>query len=230
MLKMKLYLLEYYKKSVDFFKDIMFFLSAILPMSIISLVKFIFIEVYNIEENSCKIKEINVQIILIFYCLFIIVGVGFLIILLLKKDDKNVSAEGNRYKILKIENETESIGLGYYSIFVLTSLSIPNINLYVDFSMFLFCIIVLGVIYCKHEMFYINIGLLLFGKKIYVIEAENTIDKKIQILYLIANRNARFNKYLSFKRKNLLANKRIVFLKNNQLKEESEEDEAKDKE
>ena len=139
-------------------KKICFYLSAFIPLYALLIIKILI----NIVFGNLHFNILN-SLSLALYALSIIFGlVGVKLALTQAK-----SAKTNIF-ITKKESLTEQYFLGYFSIFVLFALSF-EIELVSMFVVFWLIIIMIGVVYVKNNMFYINPFLNLLGFNFYEI-------------------------------------------------------------
>lgn len=164
------------------FRKLVMYFSAFLPMFSIMWTKEILLIFRNILEKPCEYSWSSIysnpyligEIIVIFL-------VGLILYCLLKRDQR-ISVYTITLKSVK--NRSAEYYLSYYSLFILAligfSLTDP-----IDLIILLLLLIVLGIVYIKNNLFFMNPTVNIFQSYIYEIEYEtgqtNTIISKLII-------------------------------------------------
>lgn len=143
-------------------QKIFLYLSAFIPLYSLIVIKLL-IEILN---NNLTFNVLN-TITLILLLFLISLGVFGLIF-----ETKKNKIERKKIKILKKKNITEQHFLGYFSLFVLFALTfeLEKISMFI---VFLIIICLIGVVYIKNDLFYINPLLNILGYNFYDIEYLN---------------------------------------------------------
>lgn len=161
------------------FRKLIMYISAFLPMLVIMWIKDVLIGVCNVIDMPWKFKWSSVYLnpFLISELVFIVL-IGLLIMWLLKRDKK----AGSYTVTLKgVKNRSAEYYLEYYSLFILAliefSLTDP-----IDLIVLVLLLVVLGVVYIKNDLFFMNPTINIFRSFIYEVEYETsqaTITKLI---------------------------------------------------
>lgn len=150
-------------------KNVLLYLSAFIPMYILMFIKqCIELAIGNIKPN--------------FLCFFVLGFLVVIIILGLLGLELEWNGDGAQsYKIILINktNTTDEHFLGYFSLFVLFAITfdLSKISMFVLFVAILFMI---GVVYVKNKLFYINPFLNILGYNFYDITYKEVGGKKSQ--------------------------------------------------
>lgn len=137
-------------------KNLFLYISAFIPMYLLILVELL-IDIINHNLRFNVLNTLNLSMLL----LLTVLGVIGVIWNILFGVDKEIEIE-----ILSINNITDQHFLGYFSLFVLFSLSfdLSKISMFVVFILILFMI---GVVYIKNDLYYINPFLNILGYNFY---------------------------------------------------------------
>lgn len=175
------------------FKKIFLYLSSYIPIIFIIIIKdFIILLMAGIKNNDYSLL-LNWNLI------------GVFIVLLVTIIIFTVSIFGNRkltidrVKIINIRNKTNDYYAQYFSMFILSLLGFSLLNL-VDIIVFVLILLVLGIVYIKNGLFYINPTLNLLNNYIYVVDYESNgeiIRDKIVLYKKKLNNNSIIDLYVS---------------------------------
>lgn len=151
------------------FRKLVMYISAFLPMFLIMWIKEVLVGIRNVVEKPWRYswESIYHNRYLIAELAFIII-IGILISWLLKRNKKT-----GKYTVsLKtVKNRSAEYYLAYYSLFVLAliefSLTDP-----IDLTVLVLLLIVLGVVYIKNDLFFMNPTINIFQSYIYEVEYE----------------------------------------------------------
>lgn len=160
-------------------RKLVMYISAFIPMLLIMWIKEVLLGVLNVLEKPWKYTwdSIYLNPYLIAEIAFIIL-IGCAFFLLLKRNKKT-----SVYTITlkKVKNRSAEYYLAYYSLFILAliefSLTDP-----IDLVVLLLLLIVLGVVYIKNDLFFMNPTINIFQSYIYEVEydiSQTTITKLI---------------------------------------------------
>lgn len=163
-------------------KDVLLFLSAFIPMYVLILLK----EIVEIINDNLTFNVLNT---LVFVLLLLLIFLGLLGLWLEihKSDNKSVDVV-----ILEAENITDRHFLGYFSLFVLFAITfdLSRVSMFVVFVIILSMI---GIVYVKNKLFYINPFLNILGFNFYKIKYRQGEELKCtKIFYrgaLLTNKN-----------------------------------------
>lgn len=155
-------------------KNILLYLSAFIPMYILILVK----QTIEMLIGNIKTNWLNV-LVLVLLVLVILLG-----LLGLKLEIFNNQEKCKKVKVLSKQNTTDQHFLGYFSLFVLFSITfdLSKVSMLV---VFIFIIAMIGVVYVKNKLFYINPFLNIMGYNFYDItyKEENKAEEKMSRLF-----------------------------------------------
>lgn len=137
-------------------KKILLYLSAFVPLYFLVLLKLII----NIIFNNLSFNILNTTatiLLLTAICLGIIGAVVSL---------KHSETNSQSIRIIKQKSITEQYFLGYFSLFVLFALSfeLEKVSMFV---VFVLVIVLIGIVYIKNDLFYINPFLNILGYNFY---------------------------------------------------------------
>lgn len=140
-------------------QKIFLYLSAFIPLYCLIIIKLI-IEIIN---KNLTFNILNTITLILMFLLILLGVVGIFI----ENHKKTYSI--NKIKIVKKTSITEQHFLGYFSLFVLFALTfeLERISMFV---IFLIIITLIGVVYIKNDLFYINPLLNILGYNFYDIE------------------------------------------------------------
>ena len=153
---------------MNIFKKILLYLSAFIPLYVLLLIK-ISIELIN---QNLTFNILNTTLICL---LCLLSGFGLLGIFLSFNQDKKV-----QITVLGYKNLTEKHFLGYFSLFVLFALTF-QIELVCMTVVFFLILVMIGIVYIKNNLFYINPFLNIIGFSFYNIEYQTNSSKKTGI-------------------------------------------------
>lgn len=158
-------------------KKIIMYLSAFLPMFWLVLIKDYVIILKDALSGKGKFDDlINVQ-------LFIVLGIVILISIcavILISGNKNLSKD--LVVVTKVTNRTAEYYLSYFSLFVLELFTISFTDI-VDIILISILLLLLGIVYIKNGLFFINPTMNIFRSFIFEVEFSdgNNIRTKILI-------------------------------------------------
>lgn len=139
-------------------KNVLLFLSAFIPMYILILLK----QIVELINGNIEINILN-TIVLVFLIIVILLGIVGLLLEIYNKKQKSTEVV-----ILSRDNITDQHFLGYFSLFVLFAITfdLSKISMFV---VFVDILIMIGVVYVKNKLFYINPFLNILGYNFYSI-------------------------------------------------------------
>lgn len=174
-------------------KKIFLFLSAFIPMYFLLWVKL----VLDIINHNLTFNVLNTTF---FILLIIVIIVGSFGTFKIIYDDQ---LKSTYVTIVESINITDQHFLGYFSLFVLSAVSfdLSKVNMAV---VFVFIIVMIGIVYIKNQLFYINPFLNIFGYNFYKISYIE--DNKTKTDYVFCKNDivvglgyyVKFNKNFSF--------------------------------
>jgi len=156
-------------------KRVGLFLSSFVPLFCLLIIK----EMVEILNCNWTFNFLNT------FLLIILIFMLFSSVLILVKTIKELNDfNGEKIKLIKKENLTHQNFLGYFSLFVLFAVTF-EIEMYSMALIFFIILFLIGVVYIKNDMYFINPLLNLMGYSFYNIEYE-TINgelKTVNIFY-----------------------------------------------
>lgn len=155
-------------------KKILMYLSAFLPMFIIMFIRDLSSLISDVLNGDAKWPDLNNPLIIGEIIFIAIVSIAFLYLM---KNNKNRTTR--QMKIVSLNNRSAEYYLGYYSVFLLSLISFSLLDL-VDVITLALLMIVLGVVYIKNGLFFMNPTINIFQSMIYEVETESG-DKKLII-------------------------------------------------
>lgn len=167
-------------------RKVAMYLSAFLPMLFILWVKEILLfiqkivykpEVYtwsSLYKNPFLISEIAFMLL-----------IGCYVLLLIKNNKKTATY---RITLKKVKNRTTEYYLAYYSLFILALIEF-SLSDVIDLVVIAMLLIVLGVVYIKNDLFFINPTINIFQSFIYEIEYD---DDRTTFTKLVISRDRLF--------------------------------------
>lgn len=174
-------------------KKIFLFLSAFIPMYFLLWVKL----VLDIINHNLTFNVLNTTF---FILLIIVIIVGSFGTFKIIYDNQ---IKSTYVTIVESNNITDQHFLGYFSLFVLSAVSfdLSKVNMAV---VFVFIIVMIGIVYIKNQLFYINPFLNIFGYNFYKISYIE--DNKTKTDYVFCKNDivvglgyyVKFNKNFSF--------------------------------
>lgn len=165
-------------------KNIMLFLSAFIPMYFLIWVKLV-MELIN--DNL----HFNVLNTIVFVALIVVIVLG---LIGLKLEIFNQKEKSQKVIIMEWNNITDRHFLGYFSLFVLFAITfdLSKVSMVVVFVLIL-CMI--GVVYVKNKLFYINPFLNILGFNFYKISYKVENDEQILQTHIFYRGNLKENKF-----------------------------------
>ena len=165
-------------------KNIMLFLSAFIPMYFLIWVKLV-MELIN--DNL----HFNVLNTFVFVSLIVVIALG---LLGLKLEIFNQKEKSQKVIIMEWNNITDRHFLGYFSLFVLFAITfdLSKVSMVVVFVLIL-CMI--GVVYVKNKLFYINPFLNILGFNFYKISYKIENDEQVLQTHIFYRGNLKENKF-----------------------------------
>ncbi len=160
-------------------RKLVMYLSAFLPMFLIMWIKEILLGIRNVLDKPWKYSWESVYLnpyLIIEFAIIVLVGIALFGLL---RRNRNTGAYTITLKTVK--NRSAEYYLAYYSLFILAliefSLTDP-----VDLMVLVLLLIVLGIVYIKNDLFFMNPTINIFQSYIYEVEYETnqaTITKLI---------------------------------------------------
>lgn len=165
-------------------KNIMLFLSAFIPMYFLIWIKLV-MELIN--DNL----HFNVLNTIVFVALIVVIVLG---LLGLKLEIFNQKEKSKKVIIMEWNNITDRHFLGYFSLFVLFAITfdLSKVSMVVVFVLIL-CMI--GVVYVKNKLFYINPFLNILGFNFYKISYKVENDEQVLQTHIFYRGNLKENKF-----------------------------------
>ena len=170
-------------------KEISLYLSAFVPMYILILIRLV-IDMINHNLSFNILNSLN------FATLILLTFLGSLGLYLNVFRSKDTSIE---IIIINKENITDRHFLGYFSLFVLFALQL-ELSYVSDYVLFLLILILIGIVYIKNSLFYINPLLNIMGYNFYDITFHEKNSKE--------ERHAKF-----FYKGDLIINDKVYWVK-----------------
>ena len=150
-------------------KNILLYLSAFVPMYVLILLK----QIIELLVGNIKLNFLNIFVIVLLMTVIILGFIG------LKLETNRRKQSIKVIKVVEKTNTTDEHFLGYFSLFVLFSITfdLSKISMLV---VFILIIMMIGIVYVKNKLFYINPLLNIFGYNFYdiVYKAENEQAKQ----------------------------------------------------
>lgn len=147
-------------------KKVIMYLSSLIPIFLLMITKEYLIIIVKIFRKELAFKAIINPILIIGFmiCLIIIVLFVYLI-----KNVKGLACY--KVRIFNINNRSSDYYLQYFSTFLISlfEFSLLNIENFIVFTLLVF---VLGIIYIKNELFFINPTINIFQSMIYEVDTE----------------------------------------------------------
>lgn len=139
-------------------KKICIYISVYVPILFIMLLRDLFTLAWHDFESGCLIVEIDIHIFwnrvtLPFIIVTVIILIDITVLLFLLHRNKELGDDP--VTILSVHNITAEYYLGYSSLFIL-SLSTFSLSSYRDFFTLTLLIALLGFVYIKNDLYYIN--------------------------------------------------------------------------
>ena len=154
-------------------KNILLYLSAFMPMYFLICVK----QIIEIIMGNIKINLLSIIVFVFLGLVVILGGIGLYMEVFNKKQSSK------EVVIIKKKNLTDQHLLGYFSLFVLFAITFDLSRLSM-FIVFIIILIMIGVVYVKNKLFFINPFLNILGYNFYdityrVIDGEKEERSKI---------------------------------------------------
>ena len=151
----------------NFMQKVFLYLSAFIPLYCLIIIKLL-IEIIN---KNLTFNILNTTTLIL---MLLLIGLGIVGIFIENHKGKYSIC---KIKIIKKTSITEQHFLGYFSLFVLFALTfeLERISMFV---IFLIIIILIGIVYIKNDLFYINPLLNILGYNFYDIEYLDDKNKK----------------------------------------------------
>ena len=155
-------------------KNVLLYLSAFIPLYFLILVK----EIFELTIGKEKFTWLSI-VVLIMQVVFIFCGVLGLVL-----EVKNKKQKATDIILLSKNNITDRHFLGYFSLFVLFAITFDLSKLSM-FVVFVIILIMIGVVYVKNKLFYINPFLNILGFNFYSIayRLESGEERQTHIFY-----------------------------------------------
>lgn len=147
-------------------QKVFLYLSAFIPLYCLIIVKLL-IEIIN---KNLSFNFLNTTTILL---LLVLITLGIIGIMVENKKSTYIIA---KIEIVKKKSITEQHFLGYFSLFVLFALTF-ELERYSMFVIFILIIILIGIVYIKNDLFYINPLLNILGYNFYDIKYKDENGK-----------------------------------------------------
>ncbi len=149
-------------------KKVLLYLSAFVPLYFLITIKIII----DLINNNLSWNVLNTISLVIFVLLIFLGCIGVRQAILHKQ------TKSTKITIISYQNITEQYFLGYFSLFVLFALTfeLEKVSMFVVFVAIIFLI---GIVYTKNNLFYINPFLNILGYNFYQIEYKTNNSDKI---------------------------------------------------
>ena len=154
-------------------KNILLYLSAFVPMYVLILIK----QTIEMLIGNIKTNWLNILVVMF---LIVVIVLGFIGV---HKELHRENKECQEVILLSKQNTTDQHFLGYFSLFVLFSITfdLSKVSMLVVFVLIL---IMIGIVYVKNKLFYINPFLNILGYDFYEITYEEKgREKKRRIFH-----------------------------------------------
>jgi len=157
-------------------KNILLYLSAFIPMYALIMIK----QIFEMIVGNIKLNFLNFFVLGLLTCVIILGLLG------LKLEILNKNKKVTKIKIIEKKNTTDEHFLGYFSLFVLFAITfdLSKISMLI---VFITILIMIGIVYVKNKLFYINPFLNILGFNFY------------HITYKVANENNKQTTKIFFK-------------------------------
>lgn len=153
----------------NFFKDLLLYVSAFVPMYVLIFVKLV-VEILN---NNLSFNFLNT---LNFVTLLLLIGGGIFGLLWNVKFSGGKSIE---VEIISFKNITDQHFLGYFSLFVFFAIPL-DLSLVSAYCVYVLTLVMIGIVYINNSLFYINPLLNILGFNFYDIEYKKVGSDKIE--------------------------------------------------
>lgn len=158
-------------------ENLVYFLSAILPMNVIVLLKVVFNFIF-IESNETVFK---ISAIVIVSCITL---AGLISLILICKTVASPQAKTTVLTVINADNNTSQKYFTHFSLFILTGLAIPVENSILCFILIVFLEVMLATVYIKENMIYLNPILNVLGYEVYTATCTDENNKRKKYIFL----------------------------------------------
>ena len=165
------------------------YLSAFIPMFLVMLIKEIAKIFSNIYDKKCTYKAL-LNSLLIGEIIFVLVLILLIILLFYNNKKRAVKS----YKVIEVNNKSSDYYLQYYAVFLLSLINFSLLNI-VDIITLSALIILLGIVYIKNELFFINPMINIFQSMIYELKLEDT-DSNIETKLIISKEKIKKDEFI----------------------------------
>lgn len=154
------------------FKKIILYLSAFLPMLLIMWIRESVYPLLDIWAGKLEWADLSPSPLLITE-LMLMIGIASALFLLMKSNRKVAT---KKIKIDVVKNRTAEYYLAYYSLFILSLIgfSLTEVR---DIIVLILLLTVLGIVYIKNELYFINPTINIFRSFIYEVEYSSGKEK-----------------------------------------------------
>lgn len=147
-------------------QKVFLYLSAFIPLYCLIIIK-ILVEIIN---NNLSFNFLNTTTLCLLLVLIVLGIIGIIF------ENKKSIYTIKKIEIIKKKSITEQHFLGYFSLFVLFALTF-ELERYSMFIIFIMIIILIGIVYIKNDLFYINPLLNILGYNFYDIKFKDETGK-----------------------------------------------------
>lgn len=137
------------------------YLSSFAPLFLLLLIK----ELIEILNQNWSFNFLNTAMLLLLFA-FLIIGICTFLIIVKKINGNRLN---KTIKIISKSNITDQHFLGYFSLFVLFAVSF-EIEMYSMACVFFVVLLLIGIVYIKNDMYYINPLINILGYSFYDVE------------------------------------------------------------
>lgn len=186
-------------------KKILLYLSAFVPLYFLVIIK-ILIDIIN---GNLSFNVLNTLTVIVCFVLILLGAYGANIAI------SHSNTVPVKIKILNKKSITEQYFLGYFSLFVLFALSfeLERVSM---FAVFILVIFLIGIVYIKNDLFYINPFLNILGYNFYditYINLENNKGEEFAKFFYKGKLNLNTNEYFAY-----LSHENFSMIKKNRYK------------
>ena len=190
-------------------EKVSYYMSSMILFNVFYMIKkFSMIDDYSKLFVENKVENVFSLICAIISLVFIFWGVIYTIILLIYNFNPLPYENGKKYKLLNVSNITSTEFLGKFSLLVMTGLTIGSVPLWWGIIIYLVFYVVIGIMFVRCDIFYINPVVMLWGYRVYKCKCETT-DKNEIIYFVVKNKELKENDTV----KATFTKKRIIRLK-----------------
>lgn len=154
------------------FRKIILYLSAFLPMLFIMWIRESVVPFIDIWAGKIEWTDLSPSPLLIAE-LVLIAGIALALFLLMNNNRKVAT---KKVKIDVVKNRTAEYYLAYYSLFILSLIGFSLVDI-VDIIVLVLLLTVLGIVYIKNELYFINPTINIFRSFIYEVEYTSGKEK-----------------------------------------------------